>query len=73
MTIIPATEKIILALKGTPVLLALVIINLSVFFMVGYLAVAASNIRATERADLVNALRGCIQRCEPPQQACRAT
>jgi hypothetical protein len=68
VTIIPSTEKIILALKGTPVLLALVIINLAVLFMVGYLVAAASSIRAAERADLVNALRACISRCEPAER-----
>jgi hypothetical protein len=46
-------------------LLTLLLLNLAIFGMITYLTVGAANLRAAERGDLVTALRGCIQRCEP--------
>jgi hypothetical protein len=68
MNPLQSTERVILALKGTPMLLTLLLINLAVLAMLTYLTVAAATMRSAERADLVSALRACIQRCEPAER-----
>lgn len=52
-------------------LLAMLVINLAVLGMVTYLTVQAATLRFAERADLITALRNCIQRCEPDKQGGR--
>jgi di/tricarboxylate transporter len=60
VTIIPTADKVVLALKGAPMLLAMLIVNLAVLAMVTYLTVQAAQLRASERSELVQALRTCL-------------
>jgi hypothetical protein len=60
MTVVGTTDKIILAIHGAPMLLALLVINLAVLAMVTFLTVEAAKIRKAERAELVTALQTCL-------------
>jgi hypothetical protein len=60
MTVIGTAEKVVLALRGAPMLLTLLVINLAVLAMVTYLTVQAAEIRRSERAELIGALRECL-------------
>jgi hypothetical protein len=62
---IPVADKIAIALKGTPMLLTMLIINLAVLAMVTYLTVQAAALRTQERSELVKALQECLTRCRP--------
>jgi len=66
MTVIGTAEKVVLALRGTPMLMTLLVINLCVLFMVSYLTEAAAQMRRSERSELVQTLQKCIQRLVPP-------
>lgn len=57
----PAAEKAIAALKGTPMLLVLVLLNLGGLLMVSYLITASAQLRFKERAELMEALRECTK------------
>jgi hypothetical protein len=59
----PVADKIAIALKGTPMLLTMLLINLAVLGMVTYLTVQAAALRFQERAELVKALQQCVTRC----------
>jgi preprotein translocase subunit YajC len=61
---IPVADKIAVALKGTPMLLTMLIINLAVLGMVTYLTVQAAALRMQERSELVKALQDCVARCK---------
>jgi hypothetical protein len=65
MTLTATADKIVLALRGAPMLLTLLLINLAVLGMVTYLTVEASKVRASERAELIGALRSCLVQCKP--------
>jgi hypothetical protein len=62
MTLTSTTEKVVLALQGTPMLMTLLVINLAVLGMVTYLVVTAAQMRQVERSELVQALTKCIDR-----------
>jgi hypothetical protein len=62
MTVIGTAEKVVLALRGAPMLLTLLVINLTVLGMVTYLTVQAAEIRRSERSELVIALRECLSK-----------
>ena len=68
MTVIGTAEKVVLALRGTPMLMTLLVINMCVLGMVTYLTVAAAQFRRAERSELVDTLQKCIQRLLPPTQ-----
>jgi len=61
----PVAEKVVLALRGAPMLLSMLIVNLATLGMVTYLTVVAAEIRKSERAELIATLRGCIGQCLP--------
>jgi preprotein translocase subunit YajC len=61
MTLISTGEKVVLALRGAPMLMTLLLINLTVLGMVTFLTVRSAEMRSGERSELVQALRGCIQ------------
>jgi hypothetical protein len=61
MKMITVGEKVVLALKGTPMLMTLLTINLAVLGMVTYLTVQAAEMRLAERGEMLQALRACIQ------------
>jgi hypothetical protein len=54
-------DKVVLALKGAPMLLTMLIVNLAVLSMVTYLTVQAAELRSNERGELVQALKDCIE------------
>jgi formate/nitrite transporter FocA (FNT family) len=60
-----AADKVVSALQGTPMLLVLVLLNLAGLFMIAYLINASANLRFKERAELVSALRECMQTTRP--------
>jgi formate/nitrite transporter FocA (FNT family) len=60
-----AADKVVSALQGTPMLLVLVLLNLAGLFMIAYLINASAQLRFKERAELVAALRECMQRTNP--------
>jgi type II secretory pathway component PulK len=68
MTLSSAGEKVMLTLKGTPMLMVLLIVVLVNTTMIGYLTYASAQIRSAERRELVDALKLAIQRCDPPRQ-----
>jgi hypothetical protein len=57
----PTADKAIKALAGTPMLLVLVLLNLSGLLMVSYLITASAQLRFQERSELMAALRECTQ------------
>jgi hypothetical protein len=61
MKMITIGEKVILALRGAPMLMTLLTINLAVLGMVTYLTVQAAEMRLAERGEMLQALRACIQ------------
>ena len=61
----PVADRIAIALKGTPMLLTMLLINLAVLAMVTYLTVQSATLRFQERAELVKALQECLARCQP--------
>lgn len=62
---VPVAEKIVLALQGAPMLLTLLVINCAILGMVTFLVSKSADLRTVERHELVDALKGCIQRCAP--------
>jgi formate/nitrite transporter FocA (FNT family) len=58
-------NKIVSSLHETPMLLVLVLLNLAGLFMIAYLINASANLRFKERAELVSALRECMQTTRP--------
>jgi hypothetical protein len=60
--VIPVADKVVLALKGAPMLLTMLIINMAVLAMVTYLTVEAAKLRFSERSELVKALKSCMER-----------
>jgi preprotein translocase subunit YajC len=62
---VPVADKIALALKGTPMLLVMLVMNIAVLAMVTYLTVQSAQLRFQERAELVKALQECLTRCKP--------
>jgi preprotein translocase subunit YajC len=63
---IPVADKIALALKGTPMLLVMLVMNMAVLAMVTYLTIQSAQLRFQERAELVKALQQCLTRCKAP-------
>jgi preprotein translocase subunit YajC len=63
---VPVADKIALALKGTPMLLVMLVMNMAVLAMVTYLTVQSAQLRFQERAELVKALQECLARCKAP-------
>jgi hypothetical protein len=61
----PVADKIALALKGTPMLLVMLVMNIAVLAMVTYLTIQSAQLRFAERAELVKALQECLTRCRP--------
>ena len=63
MTVFPTqtANKAIAALSGTPMLLVLVLLNVSMLVLIAFLLTASAKHRFAERAELVSALRQCIQ------------
>jgi preprotein translocase subunit YajC len=61
----PVADKIALALKGTPMLLVMLVMNIAVLAMVTYLTIESAQLRFRERAELVKALQECLTRCRP--------
>jgi hypothetical protein len=59
---VPVADKVVLALKGTPMLLAMMVTNLAVFAMVTYLTMQAAELRQNERGELIKALKECLER-----------
>ena len=57
----PVTETV-KALSGTPMLLALILMNVLILGMVAYLAKTRSDALQTERADLLKALSECVDK-----------
>jgi formate/nitrite transporter FocA (FNT family) len=57
----PTADKAISALKGTPMLLVLVLLNLGGLLMVSYLITASAQLRFKERAELMAVLRECTR------------
>jgi preprotein translocase subunit YajC len=62
---IPVADRIAIALKGTPMLLVMLIMNIAVLAMVTYLTIQSAQLRFQERAELVKALQECLTRCRP--------
>lgn len=60
-----AADKVVSALHRTPMLLVLVLLNLAGLFMIAYLINASAQLRFKERAELVSALRECMQATRP--------
>jgi formate/nitrite transporter FocA (FNT family) len=58
---LPTTEKAISALSGTPMLLALVLLNLLGLVMVSYLITASAQYRFKERSEMIELLRECTK------------
>lgn len=56
---IQTANKAITALSGTPMLLVLVLLNMSGLAMFGYLISTSAQLRFKERAEMVAALREC--------------
>lgn len=56
-----SVEKVVGALQGFPMLLVLVLVNISGLALVGYLINASAQLRFKERAELVEALRQCAK------------
>lgn len=54
-------SKVIDTLRGVPMLLSLIILNLATLGMVTYLLVTSWESRAKERSELVAALRTCVE------------
>jgi hypothetical protein len=54
-------EKVVGALQGFPMLLVLVLLNLTGLALVGYLINSSAQLRFKERAELVEALRECAK------------
>lgn len=55
----PSFDKTVAALSGTPMLLVLVLLNLSGLVVVALLIYFSAQLRFKERAELVTALREC--------------
>lgn len=53
-------SKIVDTLRGVPMLLSLIIVNLATLGMVTYLLTTSWESRALERSELVAALRNCV-------------
>jgi hypothetical protein len=62
VTIISTGEKVLLTLKGAPMLMVLTIISLANLGLITYVVSTLSTIRSAERAELIGALRTCIER-----------
>ena len=58
------TKQAIDALKGTPMLLVLLILNVAILWMVGFLAFKRSEQFAAEKTELIKLLQECSKR--PP-------
>jgi type II secretory pathway component PulK len=63
--VVGTAKEIVLSLRGTPMLMVLLIVVLVNTLMIGYLTYAAAHLRSAERAELIQALRLAIERCEP--------
>jgi hypothetical protein len=61
MTLISTGEKVVLALRGAPMLMTLLVVNLTVLGMVTFLTVKSAEMRSAERGEMLAALRTCIQ------------
>jgi preprotein translocase subunit YajC len=61
MTLLSTGEKVVLALRGAPMLMTLLTINLTVLGMVTFLTVQAAQMRQQERGEMLAALRTCVQ------------
>jgi len=62
VTLISTGEKVLLTLRGAPMLMVLTVISLANLGMITYLASTLATIRSAERAELIGALRTCIER-----------
>jgi hypothetical protein len=65
---LPTAERVILALKGAPMLMTLLIVNLAGLAVVTYLIVASAQFRFAERAAIVDALRECVRNSHPREK-----
>lgn len=58
-------DKITDSLKGSPILLVLVLVNLTVLALVGYLVDKSAEYRFKERAEILALLRDCSHLSAP--------
>lgn len=56
-----SVEHVTSALKDTPALLALVILNVAMGTLIAFLIVRSADARFKERAEIINLLSRCIQ------------
>ncbi len=60
--LITTAEKLALALRGTPMLMVLLIVCLSNLGMNAFILTKIADVRSAERAELVAAFRSCLER-----------